>query len=93
MSYNNRYKIMDVKLNKQLKNDEIVLQRIVKVNPNPRPKRITTAMVMNKLIEFMERQEKHNVKVDSRLDVMDAKITDTVNLLNKVIKLNNLKTE
>jgi hypothetical protein len=54
---------------------------------NPKPPRKTLDE------RIAEAVSKALVPVITRLDAMDTKITDTANLLNKVIKVNNLKTE
>jgi hypothetical protein len=87
---------MDAKINKQLRNDEIILRCIPRggTDATEHPKqRVTTAMVLNKLTEFIQKQSefnneqrKHNANVDSRLGKLKT-------ILNKVIKVNNLKTE
>jgi hypothetical protein len=74
MSYNKKYKIMDVMINKQLKGDEVVLKCVSNGdgNKNPNPPRNAPKW----FAEFVETQFK-----------------PLANLLNKVIKVNNLKTE
>lgn len=55
-------------------------------NPNPKSPRVTSTTVFDKLNEFIIEQRKHNDKVDARLVKQET-------IRNKIIKLNNLKTE
>jgi hypothetical protein len=77
---------MDAKINKQLKNDEIILRCIPRggsdVTEHPK-QRVTTAMVLNKLNEFIEEQREHNTSVDYRLKEIDNRLNEHSIILNK----------
>jgi hypothetical protein len=86
---------MDMRHNKQLINDEMTLVKITSGVSEPK---ITIAMLMKTLTEFMIEQRKFNEeqrqfnqyvinrldKIEMRLDKLDARI-------DNLVKLNNLK--
>jgi hypothetical protein len=67
MSYNKRYKIMDVMINKQLRGDEIVLKCVSSGGNKNSKSRMTLVKLAEMFIEFRNEQRKHNTRIELTL--------------------------
>jgi hypothetical protein len=87
--YNKKYKIMDAKINKQLKNDEIILRCIPRSGEDVTEplKKPTTRELLIKFMkeqnEFNNEQRKHNASVNSRLNKQGKNIKTIFNILER----------
>jgi hypothetical protein len=86
MSYNKKYKIMDVMINKQLKGDEIVLKHI----PKDFVEQPTIKELILSLTDKVNEQSNRLDKIESRLDGIDIKLINLDTRINNLVKNNNL---